>query len=131
MNITQYPMKNSNGIAPAAALLLSCLLAACGGGGNESGPPDRIELSPTSVRVGSSGNCVTGLGPEVFVYGGTPPYKLSNSVPQGMQLNKTSVADSGESFTITFINNVCLQSVPITLEDKMGRLATVSVSNGS
>ena len=112
------------------SLFVSLLLAACGGGGNESGPPDAVQLSLSSVRVGSQGNCVTGMGPEIHVFGGSPPYKLSNSVPQGMQLNKTSVDRSGDGFTITFINGVCLQNMPITVEDTMGRIAQVQVTNG-
>jgi len=110
-----------------AAVLLS--LTACGGGGNESGPPESIYLSATSVTVGTPGNCQTGLGPTVHVYGGTPPYKLANSVPQGMVLNKTVVQNSGDGFTITF-TGVCLDSMPITVEDQMGLLAHVDVSNG-
>lgn len=114
----------------AAALLLATVLTACGGGGNESGPPDHIQLSMSSVRVGSPGFCVSGMGPEVHVYGGSPPYRVSNSVPQGMQLNKSSVVLSGDSFTISFINGVCLENMPITVEDGMGRIAQVIVTNG-
>jgi hypothetical protein len=126
-NLLSRAMKN---LTPTACLLLATLLSACGGGGNESGPPDSVQLSLTSVRVGSTGNCVTGMGPEVHVFGGSPPYRLSNSVPQGMQLNKSSVALSGDSFTISFTNGVCLQSMPITVEDTLGRIAQVMVTNG-
>lgn len=112
---------------PFAALLLS--LSACGGGGNESGPPESIYLSATAVTVGATGICMSGLGPEIHVYGGTPPYKLANSVPQGMTLNKSVVQNSGDSFTITF-KGVCMDTMPITVEDQMGLLAHVDVSNG-
>jgi hypothetical protein len=113
-----------------ASLMLCTWLSACGGGGNESGPPDSILVSTADVKVGTSGNCVVGTGPEVHVFGGTPPYRLSNSVPQGMSLNKSVVQNSGDSFVITFINGVCMTTMPITIEDQMGRITKVLVSNG-
>lgn len=114
---------------PFAASLLLCL-SACGGGGNESGPPDAIVLSTSTVSVGSSGNCVAMRGPEIHVYGGTPPYKIANSMPQAMALDKTVLQNSGDSFLITF-TGVCMNAMPITVEDQAGLLATLSVSNGS
>ncbi|WP_324155080.1 hypothetical protein [Ideonella sp.] len=105
-------------------------LAACGGGGNESGPPDQIMPSTTSVHVtGPAGGCATGTGPTVYLFGGQPPYRLSNGYPSGMQLDKTQVDQSGQGFTITFIGGACMSTVPITIEDTMGRLATVQVTN--
>ncbi|MBW8843567.1 MAG: hypothetical protein JF607_01160 [Burkholderiales bacterium] len=113
---------------PFVALLLS--LSACGGGGNESGQPDQLYLSTTDVTVGTPDRCYEGLGPEVHIYGGTPPYRLANSVPQGMVLNKAVVQNSGESFSITFVNGVCMKTMPITVEDQQGLLTHLSVTNG-
>lgn len=111
----------------AAALLLG----ACGGGGNESGPPDAIELSMTSVSTGQPGVCYIGSGPQVHVFGGAPPYKLSNPLPQGIALSRTMVPNSGDSFQINFVGGICMTGMAITVEDKMGRLARVTVSNGA
>ena len=47
-----------------------------------------------------------------------------------MQLDKTRLQNSGEGFTITFINGVCMTNMPITIEDDMGRLGYVMVTNG-
>ena len=115
-------------VLTCTSLLLA--LAACGGGGNESGPADSLYLSFTQIKFGTTGNCAVGLGPEVHIYGGAPPYTLANSVPQGMVLSKSLVQNSGESFVINFVGRVCLSDVPITVEDSMGRLAQVRVSNG-
>jgi hypothetical protein len=111
------------------SLMFAFALSACGGGGNESGPPDRIQPSTTSIKAGSAGACALGVGPEIHLHGGQPPYRLSNSLPRGMQLNKDWVQNSGDSFVITFVNQVAFENMPITIEDRMGRLATVSVSN--
>ena len=112
--------------------LTACVLAlvGCGGGGNESGKPDLLYAAPEGVAVtGPLGSCAIGTGPTVFVYGGQPPYKLDNSLPQGMQLDKQTVQDSGQGFTITFVNGVCMEGIPITIEDDMGRVLSVPFSN--
>lgn len=119
-------MKRIHAALPLAALALS--LAACGGGGNESGPPDRMYVSLDAVNVTGGIGCAVGAGPEVHVYGGQPPYKLANSMPQGMVLNKTVVQNSGDSFLIT-LTGVCMDAMPITLEDQLGNLAKVTVTN--
>lgn len=109
--------------------LLALLLAGCGGGGNESGPSDNVVVEPSAITVGSQGHCVAGLGPKVHVFGGTPPYKLSNSVPQGMWLDTDRLQNSGDAVTITF-TGVCLINMPVVVEDTMGHLAQVLVTNG-
>lgn len=110
----------------ATTVLLS--LTACGGGGNESGPPDQMYVSVDAVNVTGDTGCAVGRGPEVHVYGGQPPYKLANSMPQGMVLDKTVVQNSGDSFLIT-LTGVCMDAMPITLEDQLGNLAKVTVTN--
>jgi hypothetical protein len=117
--------------AHACVLLLPLggLLAGCGGGGNESGPPDSIQVSPENVTVaGGPGSCASGPGPKIYVYGGTPPYTLANSGPSVMTIDRTSLQNSGDGFTLTF-NGACIQSIPVTVQDDLGRLATVTVSN--
>lgn len=113
------------------SLAVLAALSACGGGGNESGSPEELYLSVDAVTVGATGLCEVGAGPQVHIYGGTPPYKLANSVPDAMRLDKAVVQNSGDSFRITFINGICLKNMPITVEDQMGLLARVSVTNGS
>jgi hypothetical protein len=91
---------------------------------------DSIQLSQSDVTVTgpTATACAVGSGPNVFVYGGTPPYTVYNSLPAGMTLDKSRVQDSGDSFTISFLG-VCMQTMPITVQDSMGRLATVTVTN--
>ena len=125
----RHPVARLAPAAPIAALVATLSLAACGGGGNESGPPDSILLSPTSVTAtGPVGACARGVGPTVFVFGGTPPYTLTNSYPLGMTLDVKTVKNSGEGFTIT-LNGVCMDTIPINVQDDMGRIATMTVTN--
>jgi len=113
-------------LATGAAIAMT--LSACGGGGNESGPADRIQLSSDTITVTSSTPaCPRGLGPTTYVYGGQPPYTIFNPLPQGMTIDKKSVGDAGEGFTITFLG-ACMKDMAVTIEDDMGRLATLLVT---
>jgi hypothetical protein len=100
---------NSTSSRALASAALSLLLSGCGGGGTESGSPEEIFVSPAEVIVtGSPGACAVGEGPTVHLYGGLPPYKLSNSVPSAMVLDTMEVEDSGDGFTIHFTNGTCV-----------------------
>ena len=104
-------------------------LAACGGGGNESGPPDDIVVSPARISVkGIGADCANGTGTAVFIHGGLPPYKLFNALPQGMRIDKSVVLQSGDSFVVTLAGQ-CFEAIPIRIEDALGRLAQVDVTN--
>jgi hypothetical protein len=39
------------------------------------------------------------------------------------------VEDSGDGFTIFFTSGICVDGMPITIEDSMGNLATLTVTN--
>lgn len=113
----------------AAALLA---LSGCGGGGNESGPADSIEVSMSTVTVSKGdGGCYVGNGPQVHVFGGTPPYRVSNPLPVGLSFSRSVVPASGDAFQINFVGGICMTSMVVTVEDDMGRLARVTVNNGS
>lgn len=112
------------------ALSLCALgLAACGGGGNESGPPDDIVVSPARISVKGVGtDCAKGTGPTVFIHGGVPPYKLFNAFPQGIRLDTSVLMQSGDSFVVTLAGQ-CFEAMPIRIEDALGRLTQVDVTN--
>ncbi len=114
------------GIGIAAALALS----ACGGGGNESGPAETLVASPTSVTATgpSPTSCAAGTGPTIFVYGGQPPYKLTNSAPTALAISVTTLHSSGDGFVVTFLGQ-CLSQIPINIEDDDGRILAVPISN--
>ena len=121
---------NSTSWGALAWAALALLFPGCGGGGTESGSPEEIFVFPNEVIVtGAPGACALGTGPTVHLYGGRPPYRLSNSVPSAMVLDKTEVEDSGDGFTIFFTSGICVDGMPITIEDSMGNLATLTVTN--
>lgn len=104
-------------------------LSGCGGGGNESGNPEVLRADPGTITVtGSSGSCGAGVAADVHVWGGQPPYKLTNSVPDAVVLSKNKLENSGDGFTVLFLG-ICLSNMPVTIEDDMGRLISVLLSN--
>src|SRR5215467_3216567 len=98
----------------AAVLLsvaMSAVLASCGGSDDQSGSPTAFSVVPNDISVegapptvtGATGSCASGATTtEVFVYGGVAPYRLDNTVPNYVSLNKTTVDDKGGSFLVTF-----------------------------
>ena len=114
----------------AAAVLILATLAACGGGGNELGPADDLLATPSAVLVGDTTHCASGVGPTIFVYGGLPPYTLKNSAPTAMTLDVTRLEKAGQGFTLSF-SGQCIRSMPITIEDDMGRVLEVPITNGA
>ena len=68
------------------------------------------------------------MGPTVFVHGGQPPYKLFNTLPTAMRLSTSTVQQSGQSFNVR-LTGQCFDAAPIRIEDAMGRLSEVVLSN--
>lgn len=104
-------------------------LAGCGGGGSESGQPDVIEVTPQQINAtGTANQCVKGVGPRVYIHGGQPPYHLFNTLPSAMQLSAEVVGHSGQSFVVTFTGQ-CFDNMPIKIEDALGQLGELMLSN--
>jgi hypothetical protein len=124
--------EDSNGRHPAK-LLASCtlgLLTACGGGGNDSEPYEAVFASPAAVKAtGSPSACAVGPGPTVFVYGGQPPYTLSNSAPTAMTLDRPVLGNRGDGFAVSFINGVCIEDLPVIVVDAQGQVLSVPITN--
>src|SRR5436190_5264322 len=88
---------------------------------------------PTSVTYTGPDNtrCADGstsLTTEVFVFGGTPPYTISNTAPGAFDLNTSFVASSGGSFRIT-PKGACVDGATFIVTDQTGRTVTVTASN--
>lgn len=130
MNLKQPVSRGARALCKTGLIGLTGLVGACGGGGNESGPPDSVIASPAEIRVsGGADACVWGVGPTVFVYGGQPPYTLYNSAPLAMVLDRQYLSESGDGFQIAFTNGICLDQIPVTIEDSVGRVIAVPVTN--
>jgi hypothetical protein len=114
----------------AVLLATAALLTSCGvGGDDEAGGPTEFSIVPSSIDVtGPTGLCAVGTAGEVFIFGGVAPYKIKNTVPGFVSVNKTEVTHRGESFTVTFIAG-CLDPGNIAVEDALGNVLTLTLTN--
>jgi hypothetical protein len=98
-----------------------------------------LNAQPDTVRFTgpNTTTCANGLAANVIVFGGLPPYQLTQ--PAGFTINPTSISDSGSSFTIT-TTGACSQTQvsgstvtpigsPIAIVDAAGNTKTVTVFN--
>ena len=113
-----------------------CLLASCGGGGDEAGAPAAFNVKPDSVTLTgpNSTTCGSGFASQVFVFGGTAPYKLHNSLPGEIfitDVNGTEISqvnNPGDSFYVTWSGG-CLDSMPIVVTDALNEQVTFALSS--
>ncbi len=127
-------MKQHKKIATLSALALAVTLSACGGGGDaEAGSPTAFSVVPAAstytAPVGTAaGVCVSGGSATIFVYGGVAPYRLDNTSPDTLYVDKASVSDRGGSFNVT-VTGGCMTTVPIVIVDKLDNRIQYTVTN--
>jgi len=115
-------------------------LASCGGGGDESGSPTAFSIVPDTFTIegdppapgspaGTKGTCAVG-GPavEVFVYGGTAPFRIDNTLPAYVSINKQTVQHKGESFSLTFLGG-CFDAGKIAVVDSLDNQVVLTLTN--
>jgi hypothetical protein len=87
-------------------------------------------VTPTSVKFAgpNTQQCSSGASADFFVFGGVPPYTVSNSFPQFVTVSPTFIQNAGGRFTAT-TSSGCLDNGSITVRDAAGHTATVTVSN--
>jgi hypothetical protein len=127
-------IKNHAGSLALTALTLVGLLAACGGGGDdEAGSPTAFSIQPTTVTFtapasAASGVCFGGGSQDVYVYGGAAPYRVDNTSPDYVSVNKTKVDSRGGNFTVT-TQAACLTNGIIVVVDSLDKQVIFTVNN--
>ena len=123
-------MKTIRIAAATVALAASGLLASCGGGGDDhAGSVTPLSVQPTDVGVtGPVGFCAAGATANIFVYGGTAPYRIDNPFPTHISVDKTRVDHRGDSFTITFLGG-CIDPGTVIIVDALDAQVTLTVHN--
>ncbi len=96
-------IKNHAGSLALACLLFAAALAACGGGGDDdAGSQTTFSVQPDTVTFTSTTTvCAGGGNQDVYVYGGTAPYRIDNTVPDYVTVDKNQVDSRGGHFTVT------------------------------
>lgn len=122
----------TNRLSLSAAVLLAALVAAGCGGGNDDEAGEQFTpfgITPDDIGVtGPPGACGVGGNFEVLVSGGSAPYRIVNTVPDYVTVDRTTVAHRGETFTVSFLGG-CLDPGTIVVIDAVGREVTLTLTN--
>lgn len=111
-------------------------LASCGGGGDIAGDtsdfgvsPKEMEFTDNETRTASVDSCIGVRGARtVFtIVGGQAPFRIVNSSPQYMDVDKTEVSGKDPKFTVT-LNGGCGDPLTILVLDYHSRSASVEIS---
>lgn len=122
-----------------SVLAAMSMLSACGGGeDDEAGGPTPLSITPETLTItgptaptGFPATCPlqdTTNAVVVFIYGGAAPYRLDNSSPQDIVLDKSSVAHPGQSFTVT-AKQGCYENSTVTVLDSLNNRVTFTLSS--
>lgn len=128
-------------LALAAAASTVLVLAACGGGDDdEAGSPTALSVVPASITnsvpegnpnnipVGECASDLGSNGSRVFVYGGVAPYRLDNTQPDYVVLDRTTVSNRGDYFTAWFTTG-CIDPAIIVVVDALDRQVQLTMVN--
>lgn len=128
-------MKKSNSSWAVALLVLTTVMAGCGGSNDdEAGSPTEFSVVPAEVTftagVGTpTGVCVAGGSQTVFIYGGSAPYRIDNTVPDVVSSNKAEVGERGGNFVVTVTQPACLTTAIVAVKDARGVVVEFKISN--
>ncbi len=89
-------------------------------------------VTPTEITFqGARQNeCASfGISASVFVFGGVPPYTVSNSGSGAFSVTPTFISSSGGSYSVTPLGPCVSPGLPIVVTDSAGHTATTTVSN--
>jgi hypothetical protein len=111
-------------------------LASCGGGGDIAGDtsdfgvsPEEVKFTDNETRTTNVDSCIGVRGARtVFtIVGGQAPFRIVNSSPQYMDVDKTEVSGKDPKFTVT-MNGGCGDPLTILVLDYHSRSATVEIT---
>lgn len=90
------------------------VLASCGGGGDIAGDVSTFSVSPKEISIG----CPPDLEPTyVTIIGGVPPFRIINSWPDAMKVDKTEATGKDPVFSVTATGRSCVNPGSITVLD--------------
>ena len=74
------------------------------------------------------GECSAGFRTDYFIYGGTPPYRVSSTFPASVTL-VNSIVNANGGFFEAITNGGCVDPLTFTIVDATGRQTTASLRN--
>jgi hypothetical protein len=110
------------------AVVTAGALASCGGGGPVAGDVEGFSVSPeeTTWTVASCG--ASGGGDTVVtINGGQPPFRIVNSAPQFISVDRNEVTGKDPSFRVSTVRG-CGEDLVVTVIDFHSRTAVYTVT---
>ena len=86
--------------------------------------PDKVNITGPDSQT-----CSFGVITSFFIFGGAPPYTISNTFPQFLSVAPGVVNSSGSGFNATTLGG-CLDPGIVAITDSAGHTKTVSITNG-
>ena len=89
-----------------------------------------LTVVPNDAKITSAfkGECSIGFRTDYFIYGGTPPYRVTSSFPTSVTLVSPVVNASGGFFE-AITNGSCVDPLTFSILDATGRQTTATLSN--
>ncbi len=81
-----------------------------------------------TITSASSTSCTSGFRVDYYIYGGTPPYRVTNTFPDGATLVNSTVATSGGFFE-AITNGTCVDPLVFSIFDAVGMQTTANLHN--
>lgn len=81
-----------------------------------------------SIQAPYNNACSTGFVIDYYIYGGTPPYTVASTFPNGVVIAPTVVTQSGGFFR-AITNGTCVNPLTFTIVDSAGKTTTATLVN--
>ena len=96
---------------------------------NTNGSTILTIIPPTATITGAfKGECSLGARVDYFIYGGTPPYRVTSSFPDAIAIFNPTVLASGQFFEAV-TNGTCVSPLTFSVLDATGRQTTATLNN--
>jgi hypothetical protein len=119
----------------AAGVSVALLLVSCGGGGDISGDSSEFSITPKEYKLSLSGGSSCGSASRfapvvVTIVGGKAPFRIVNSSPETLIIDKTEATGKDPQFRISYRSdtNLCADPSTVTVLDFFSRVATFEYS---
>ena len=89
-----------------------------------------LTVVPGTAKITAAfkGECSSGFRTDYYIYGGTPPYRVTSSFPASITLIN-SVVNANGSFFEAVTNGSCVDPMTFSILDATGRQTTATLSN--
>lgn len=89
-----------------------------------------LSVVPATATITGAykGMCSSGFEVDYFIYGGTPPYRVTSTFPTGVTIIGSTVMSNGGYFG-AITNGTCVNPLTFSILDATGRQTTASLIN--